>query len=70
MQEMAKKKVEKQTPTFRRCQREGRWMETDSDPTKTENTDKIAGGTDHGRAGRWWETRGYPEERAAEEKKG
>lgn len=42
-------KVEKQVPTFRRCQREGRWMETQSDLTKTENTDKITGGTDQGR---------------------
>lgn len=54
-------------PTFRRCQRESKWMETHNDPTKTENTGKITGGTDHGGAGRRWETRGYPEERTVEE---
>lgn len=45
-------------------------METRNDLTKTENTDDITGGTDHGRAGRRWKTRGYPEEGTTEEKKG
>lgn len=44
-------------------------METLNDLTKTENTDEITGGTDQGRAGRRWKTRGYPEEGTTEEKK-
>lgn len=63
------KQVEKQVPTFRRRQTEERWMETLNDLTKTENTDEITDGTDHGRAGRRWKTRRYPEEGTTEEKK-
>lgn len=44
-------------------------METLNDLTKTENTDKITGGTDHGRAGRRWKTGAYPEDPTTEGKK-